>query len=217
MNVKAVKKHILERLAHGEAIQVILNPQPPMVKHTIGGETVFVPDPDWVKPDLPDWNLVIQWMKDDEGFRVDYEQSFKYGGMYLADYMLVLKDELLKNPKAAPAYKAAMEMVRMSAMWRDSKYSERTINEVKNTTPQDAEHVLAGIKEITSQLSEYFEKAGVDVNKFLDMGSAVEVAGEKRLAAPTAPKKNVWTEERRAKASINLAKARAAIKKKPKK
>lgn len=153
MNPKAVKKHILEELAHGKPVQTILNPQPPMVmgENAEGGKCL-VPDPDWVKPDLPDWNLVVQWLKDEEEFRQAYEHAMKYGAVYLADEMLVLKDALLKDPKSAPAYKAAMDAIRTSAMWRDAKYSERTIQEVKNTTPQDPTVVSARIKQLEDEL-----------------------------------------------------------------
>lgn len=196
MNIKAVKKHILERLAHGEPIQVILNPQAPMVQHFMD-KSVWIPDPEWIKPDLPDWNIVVQWMKDDEIFEKDYQGAFKYGGMYLADYMLVLKDQLLKDPKAAPAYKAAMEMVRMSAMWRDSKYSERMITETKNTAPLDAEHVVASIKELTGQLSEFFGKQGVDVANIVNMGE-VQIVEQPKLKKPISERMRIHLDKARA-------------------
>ena len=137
MNPKAVKKHICEELAHGKPIQTILKPD--------------VPEGD-PKPDLPDWNIVVQWLKEDEVFRSDYEHAMKFGATYLADEMLLLKDKLLKDPKSAPAYKCAMEMIKVSAMWRDPKYSERTIQEIKNTTPQDAEVIAARIKQLREEL-----------------------------------------------------------------
>src|SRR5579864_7295540 len=129
MNQKAVKKHICEELAHGKPIQLILNPPHPVIE--AAGK--MIPDPDWIKPDLPDWNIVVQWLKDDEGFRADYEHAMQFGAKYLADEMLMLKDALLKDPKSASAYKTAMEMIKTSAMWRDPKYSERTIQEIKNS------------------------------------------------------------------------------------
>lgn len=156
MNPKVVKKHILEELAHGLPIQKILNPAPPQIEvtdYTTEPETVkLVDDPDYVKPDLPDWNIVVQWLKDDEQFRLDYEHAMKYGAVYLADEMLILKDRLLLDPKNASAYKTAMEMIKVSAMWRDPKYSERTIQEIKNTNPQDAETVTARIRQLEEEL-----------------------------------------------------------------
>lgn len=153
MNIKAVKKHIIEEVGHGKAIQSVLNPPVPMM-WGVGaeGEKALVPDEDWVKPDLPDWNIVVQWLKDDREFDAAYEQAFKYGAMYLADELLVLKDRLLQDPKSAPAYKTAMDAIRTSAMWRDPKYSERSIQEIKNTTPQDPTVVAARIKQLREEL-----------------------------------------------------------------
>lgn len=155
MNPKSVKKHICERLAHGEPIQKILSP--------------IVAEGD-VKPDLPDWNMVVQWLKDDEAFRADYDHAMTYGAKYLADEMLILKDQLLKDPKSATAYKTAMEMIKTSAMWRDPKYSERTIQEIRNNTPQDADVIAAKIKQLREEL-------GMTAAGTIEMGSVTEVTG----------------------------------------
>lgn len=155
MNKAAVKKHILEELAHGKPIQLVLNPPCPQIESTDPetNHTVWVDDPDWVKPELPDWNLVIQWLKEEEAFRNDWEAARKYGAAYLADEMLILKDRLLKDPKNATAYKTAMEMVKTSAMWGDPKFSDRTIQDVRNTTPQDADTIAARIKQLREELN----------------------------------------------------------------
>lgn len=156
MNIKAVKKHILERIAHGKPIQTILDPPIPQIEvidYTTEPESNrLVDDPDYVRPDLPDWNIVVQWLGDDEEFRNAYDHAMKYGAVYLADELLILKDALLKDPRNATAYKAAMDAIRTSAMWRDPKYSERTIQEVKNTQPQDADTVRARIKQLEQEL-----------------------------------------------------------------
>jgi len=157
MNPKAVRKHICEELAHGRPIQLILNP--PCPQHEVteyddmtgAPHKVLVNDPDWVKPDLPDWNMVVEWLRDEE-FRRDYEHAMKFGAAYLADEMLVLKDRLLLDPKSAPAYKAAMDMIKWATMIRDPKYSERTIQEIKNTTPQDPNVVQARIRQLEEEL-----------------------------------------------------------------
>lgn len=153
MNIKAVKKHILEELAHGKPIQKILSPDAPKVRELdADGGVCFVDDPDWVKPDLPDWNNVVQWLKDDEAFRADYEHAMKYGAVYLSDELVVLKDKVVADPKNATAYKVAMEAIRTAAMWRDPKYSERTIQEIKNTAPQAPEVVQERIKQLLDEL-----------------------------------------------------------------
>lgn len=157
VNPKSVKKYINEELAHGRPIQLILKPPVPPKRDKDGrierdddGEPI--PDPSWVQPDLPDWNMVVQWLKDDEVFRSDYEHSMKFGAVYLADEMLILKDSLLKDPRNASAYKTAMEMIKVSAMWRDPKYSERTIQEIKNEVPSDPEVVRARVKQLREEL-----------------------------------------------------------------
>lgn len=154
MNIKAIKQHILERLAHGQPIQLILNPKPDKVESVDPetGAVVKVDDPDWVKPEMPDWNLVVVWLKADEQFRLEWEHAKKYGAEYLADSMLELKELLLLDPRNASAYKTAMEMVKTSAMWRDPKYSDRTIQEVKNTAPLDSETIQARIRQLEEEL-----------------------------------------------------------------
>lgn len=179
---KVVKKHICEELAHGKPIQQILKPPVPPKK--VNGKIQYdedgdeIPDPNWVKPDLPDWNNVVQWLKDDEVFRADYEHAMKYGAAYLADEMLMLKDRLLKDPKSAPAFKVAMEMLKTAAMWRDSKYSERTIQEIKNSVPADAEVTLARIKQLEEEL-------GIRGDNTVDMGPVVPV---KKILSPARQK-----------------------------
>jgi len=154
MNPKAVKKHICEQLAHGVPIQLILSPVAPLIEtaYQEDGTPILKPDPAWVKPDLPDWNLVVQWLKDDEQFRGDYEHALKYGAAYLADEMLILKNKVIQDPKSATAYKTAMDMIKWATMIRDPKYSERTIQEIKNNVPQDAETVASKIKALREEL-----------------------------------------------------------------
>jgi hypothetical protein len=119
MNPKSVKKHLLEELAHGKPIQKILTPEVPKVEVKVKGVVQWIDDPDYVKPDLPDWNLVVFWLKEDEEFRVAYEHAMKYGAVYLADEMLMLKERLLNDPKSATAYKTAMDMIKWATMIRD--------------------------------------------------------------------------------------------------
>ena len=190
MNIKATKKHICEELAHGKPIQKILSPDAPKVQ--VLGENdsvVFVDDPDWVKPDLPDWNIVVQWLKDDEAFRVDYEHAMKYGAVYLSDELVILKDKVVADPRNATAYKVAMEAIRTAAMWRDPKYSERTIQEIKNTAPQAPEVVQERIKQLLEEL-------GPSLGRTVDV-QAVEVVEQ--------PKNN----RRSPRVLANLERARA--------
>lgn len=203
MNPKSVKKHICEELAHGKPIQHILNPPCPQIEVTdyddvTGAQTTkLVDDPEWVKPDMPDWNIVVQWLKDDEAFRSDYEHAMKYGAIYLADEMLILKDRLLLDPKSAPAYKCAMEMIKTSAMWRDPKYSDRVIQDINaKGVPQDSDAVLARIKQLKEEL-------GFDV---VDMGAVEEVPKKKEISA----RMKAHLESARAKRAAKIAERRAA-------
>ena len=186
VNPKAVRKHICEELAHGKPIQLILKPQPPMVWGVNEeGEKALVPDMDWVRPDLPDWNMVVEWLRDEE-FRRDYEHAMKFGAAYLADEMLVLKDKLLLDPKSAPAYKAAMDMIKWATMIRDPKYSERTIQEIKNTTPQEANVVQARIKQLEEELglaNSYVPAEVVEVKPKISERMRLHLEGARAKAA----------------------------------
>lgn len=195
MNPKSVKKHICEELAHGKPIQLILSPRHPTVevpvdKRVKDGPTKEIPDPEWVKPDLPDWNIVVQWLKDDEVFRNDYDHAMMYGAKYMADEMMILKDQVISDPRNASAYKVAMEMIKTSAMWRDPKYSERTIQEVRNTTPQDADVIAARIKQLRDEL-------GMDAK---DMGpvETVELVGAPLIRKPPTAKQLLHYDKMRA-------------------
>lgn len=198
---KVVKKHICEELAHGKPIQLILSPPVPPKKEK-GGKIVRddegnpLPDPDWVKPDLPDWNNVVQWLKDDEEFRVAYEHAMKYGAAYLADEMLVLKDKLLLDPKSAPAFKAAMDMIKWATMIRDPKYSERTIQEIKNNQPQDAEVVSARIKQLEDELGIH--------GPAIEMGTVVLAAPKKETP------QHVIERMEKARAALKLSREKRA-------
>jgi hypothetical protein len=196
-NKKAVQKHICERLAHGEPIQTILNPQPKVIRFE-DGEPVY--DPDFVKPDLPDWNMVVMWMKEDEQFRGDWENARKMGAAFNADQLMLLKDQLLKDPRNASAYKVAMEMVKTAAMWGDPKYSDRTIQDLNHRVPQNSDEVRAQIKQLEDELG------------IRDMGSVQEV-GVRMLPSTPGKKQPSEAQLRHREKLSRLAKERNAAKK----
>lgn len=198
MNKPAVKKHILEEMAHGKPIQMILSPECPKIDAGVDedGRRVLIDDPDWVKPDLPDWNIVVQWLKEDEVFRNEWENARKFGAAYLADEMIVLKNALLKDPKNASAYKTAMEMIKTSAMWRDAKYSDRVIQDVNNNIPQDADVVLARVKQLREELG-----LNAPINT-LEMGPVVE---EPKKKGPTDKQLAHYKKLNEARAAAQLA------------
>jgi hypothetical protein len=198
MNKKAVQKHICERLAHGEPIQTILNPQPKIIR-VEEGEPIY--DPDFVKPDLPDWNMVVQWMKEDEQFRGDWENARKMGAAYNADQLMSLKDKLLADPRNASAYKVAMEMVKTAAMWGDPKYSDRTIQDLNHRLPQNSDEVKAQIKQLEEELG------------MKDMGAVVLAPGQDRMLMPPGKKPPTEAQLRHREKLSRLAKERNAAKK----
>ena len=155
MNALQAKKIILEGLAHGVAIQDILDPRPPkiVVPDVETGEEVEVDDPDWVRPDMPDWNKVVEWLKD-EAFKREWEHARKAGATYNADELLVLKNKLKaeRDPRMASKYKVMMEMIQKAAAWGDNKFSERTVQEHINTAPQAPEVVMARIRQLEREL-----------------------------------------------------------------
>lgn len=180
MNAQWAKKHILERLAHGVPIQTILNPRPPKVKipDVETGEEIEIDDPDWEAPDLPDWNKVVEWLQD-ESFRAQWEHARKAGAAYKADELTVLKDRLKeeRDPRMASKYKVMMEMIKTAATWDDSKFSERSVLEVKNTTPQAPEVVRAKIAQLRRELGLSNSGEVIDVE-----AKPVKVFTEKQLA-----------------------------------
>lgn len=189
MNPKTVKKHICDRLAHGEPIQTILNPQPKIIRYE-EGEPVY--DPDFVKPDLPDWNMVVDWLRNDQQFLADWEHSRKMGAAFLADEMMMLKERVLKDPRNASAYKVAMEMVKTAAMWGDPKYSERTIQELKNTTPQSMEDVSARIKQLEEELGISGDKTiNVPAVEVKPKRSPAQIAHAEKLVALQKARKGI--------------------------
>lgn len=198
MNQKAVKKYILEQLALGEPIQLVLEPEQPTIEveewdHIAQKNiTKEIPDPDWIKPDLPDWNTVLVWLRDDEAFRKDWEVAKTYGAEWMAGEMMLLKRQVLKAPKEMQgAYKIAMEMVKTAAMWGDPKYSDRVINENKGPQmPSDPASVLARIAQLQEELK---------------LTTPQQIAGVVEVEAKVVTS-DIQKEARRA----NMAKARAA-------
>ena len=75
-----------------------------------------------------------------------------YGADYLADDMLGLVKLLKDNPKNAPAVKAAMDIFKWQTMVRNSKYSERIVQETKTSGPQDPEKVRTEIERLKKEL-----------------------------------------------------------------
>lgn len=137
------KQEICRLLALGEPIQKIL-----MEKVlNEAGESVELQ-----RPDMPAWEEVVGWLKSDEVFLADYEQARVFGADYLADRMISLVDDLRADPKKAPAVKAAMEILKWQTMVRNSKYSERSIQEVKTTGPMDPEKVRSETKRLEREL-----------------------------------------------------------------
>ena len=130
---KEHKKEILRQISLGIPIQEVLNEDNP--NHV---------------PVL--WEDVVSWFKTDEVFRGDWEQARVYGADYLADDMLGLVKLLKDNPKNAPAVKAAMDILKWQTMVRNSKYSERIVQETKTTGPQDPEKVRTEIERLKKEL-----------------------------------------------------------------
>lgn len=138
------KQEICRQLALGSAIQDIL------MERRVDPQTGLLVE--LQRPDMPEWQEVVGWLKTDELFLADYEQARVFGADYLADRMIQLVEELRDDPKKAPAVKAAMEILKWQTMVRNSKYSERTIQETKTTGPMDPEKVKSEIKRLERDL-----------------------------------------------------------------
>lgn len=132
---KDIKKIICSQLAHGVPIQDILSNED---NKKMQG---------W-----PSWDDVCYWLKTDELFQLDYEQSRIFGADYVADKMLGLIDYLKQDPKRAAAVRAAMEIMKWQTMVRNPKYSERTITETKPQGPMDPQKVADEIRRLKTDL-----------------------------------------------------------------
>src|SRR5882672_321235 len=134
---KPIKQEICRLLALGNPIQNILE-----------NDIIKYPD----KMIMPSWDNVVEWIKSDELFRNDYEQARIYGADYLADDMLCLVKMLRDDPKKAPAARAAMEILKWQTMVRNSKYSEKIVQETKNVGPLDPDKVREEIARLQKEL-----------------------------------------------------------------
>ena len=101
---------------------------------------------------MPEWNDVVDWLKTDEVFAIDFEVARKYGATYLADEMLGLVRMLKENPKNAPAVKAAMDVLKWQSAMRDPKFNEKIVVEQKTDGPKDPEQVRAEMDRIKKEL-----------------------------------------------------------------
>ena len=148
---KLFKQVICRYLGLGVPIQIILDGKKVLKE----GEEILMHDDisqyrrmqGW-----PDWETVIHWLGEDNVFKVDYDEARVYGADYLADDMLGLIQMLKEDPKKAPAVKAAMEILKWQTMVRNSKYSERIIQETKNSAPADPHKVAQEIDRLEREL-----------------------------------------------------------------
>lgn len=191
LNPTWAKKHILDQLAHGVPIQTILNPPPPKIESVdpIDGSVRMVDDPDWTPPDLPDWIKVVEWLKD-ESFRREWEHARKAGAQYKADYVSVLAKRLEDehDPRMASKYKVMLEMHKTAATWDDSKFSERSVVEVKNTAPQAPEVVKSKIAQLERELG--LSSGVVDVEvKEVKQATPAQLAHRQKLRELAAARK----------------------------
>lgn len=192
MNPTWAKKHILDQLAHGVPIQTILNPPPPKIESVdpIDGTVRMVDDPDWTPPDLPDWIKVVEWLKD-ESFRREWEHARKAGAQYKADYVSVLAKRLEDehDPRMASKYKVMLEMHKTAATWDDSKFSERSVVEVKNTAPQAPEVVKSKIAQLERELGLSSGVVDVEVREVKKQATPAQLAHRQKLRELAATRK----------------------------
>lgn len=192
MNPTWAKKHILEQLAHGVPIQTILNPPPPKIESVdpIDGSVRMVDDPDWTPPDLPDWIKVVEWLKD-ESFRREWEHARKAGAQYKADYVSVLAKRLEDehDPRMATKYKVMLEMHKTAATWDDSKFSDRSVVEVKNTAPQAPEVVKSKIAQLERELGLSSGVVDVEVREVKKQATPAQLAHRQKLRELAAARK----------------------------
>lgn len=95
---------------------------------------------------------VYKWLEDHEQFREKYERARQYQADTLADRMIELGQEVLKNPKSAAAYRVAGDIVKWQAEVRNRrKYGART-DDKQTEKPMDADKIRSEIKRLEHEL-----------------------------------------------------------------
>lgn len=128
--VKRTGNMICERIALGDTLEEALQ----HVGYLAPSETQF-------------W----RWYSDNPEFKERYDAARMLQADKLADMHLSLSKEVLSNPKVAPAYKVAADILKWQAEVRNrGKFSDKSAPERK--VPMNAEEIRAEISRLSKVL-----------------------------------------------------------------
>ena len=93
-----------------------------------------------------------KWLDTHEDFREKYDRARQLQADMLADRTLKFVDDVLKDPKAAPAYKVATDILRWHAAVRNRKVYHPMDNDNAKQAPLDAKKIKEEIKRLEKEL-----------------------------------------------------------------
>jgi hypothetical protein len=103
----------------------------------------------YLAPTIPQF---WKWLDAHEDFREKYDRARQLQADMLADRTLGFVDEVLKDPKAAAAYKVATDILRWHAAVRNRKVYHPMDNDNAKQAPLDAKKIKEEIKRLEKEL-----------------------------------------------------------------
>lgn len=113
----------------------------------------------YLAPSMP---TVWRWMAEHEDFKDRMDMARQMQADTLADKTLDMVKDVLKDPKSAPAYRVAVDILRWHAGIRNGKTYNPQTNDNQKAPPLDANKIKAEIKRLEKEL-------GVQENKVVKL------------------------------------------------
>lgn len=127
----ALTDEICRRVARNESIRTILAPR-----------------------DKPTWTTLLRWMEKYPEFGAKYEKALEHRADYICHQLAELAEMAKKDPKAAPGYKVAANILQwQAAMGNPKKYSERMINIEEHSAPKSLAEVITETARLCKELN----------------------------------------------------------------
>ena len=95
---------------------------------------------------------VFRWLSEHEDFKIKYDTARQMQADKLADRTLDFVDEVIKDPRSAPAYKVATEILKWHASIRNGKIYNPSLAGEGKSTPLDATKIKAEIARLEREL-----------------------------------------------------------------
>lgn len=103
----------------------------------------------YLAPSMP---TLWRWLSEHDDFRVKMDQARQLQADTLADKTLGFVDKVLDDPKAAPAYKVATDILKWHAEIRKPDTYAKGQQEGKRKTPLDPKKIKEEIKRLEKEL-----------------------------------------------------------------